>query len=73
MHRRQILKAIPAMWMTAPAVATASPNPAVNNLEQMLEKLRAKIEEDMPDLTSLQITYDPANVKVPLMVVALRV
>ena len=60
------------MWMTAPAVATASPKPAAN-LEQMLEKLRAKIEEDMPDLTSLQITYDPANVKVPLMVVALRV
>lgn len=72
MHRRQILKAIPAMWLTAPAVAIASPKPAVN-LESMLERLREKINEDMPDLTSLQITYDPANIKVPLMVVALRV
>ena len=60
------------MWLTAPAVAIASPKPAVN-LESMLERLREKINEDMPDLTSLQITYDPANIKVPLMVVALRV
>lgn len=72
MHRRQILKAIPAMWLTAPAVAHSSTN-QVENLETMLERLRSKIEQELPDLTSLQITYDPANVKVPLMVVALRV
>ena len=72
MHRRQILKAIPAMWLTAPAVAHTSTK-QVENLETMLERLRSKIEQELPDLTSLQITYDPANVKVPLMVVALRV
>lgn len=71
MQRRHFISGLPAVWLSAPAVAQAiEPK---ETLEAMLEKLRHRIEEDMPDLSSLQISYDPGNVKVPLMVVALRV
>jgi hypothetical protein len=70
-NRRHLITGLPAIWLSAPAVAKSTV--PVETLETMLEKLRHRIEEDMPDLTDLQITYDPKNVKVPLMVVALRV
>lgn len=72
MQRRQVLAGIPAIWLSTHAAA-APKLPEVETLEAMLEKLRLKIHQDMPDLSSVQITYDPANIKVPLMVLALRV
>lgn len=71
MHRRQLIMGVPAIWLAAPTIAKAGEPP--DTLEIMLEKLRHKIHEDMPDLSDLQINYDPGNQKVPLMVVALRV
>lgn len=72
MHRRQLLAGLPAVWLSTHA--NAEPKlPEVETLEAVLEKLRLKIHQDMPDLSSVEITYDPANIKVPLMVLALRV
>lgn len=70
--RRQILQGLPAIWLANSALAAQSPEPA-ETLEAMLGKLRDKIHDEMPDLSKVQITYDPANRKVPLMVLAMRV
>lgn len=71
-HRRQLIIGAPAMWFASPAVATPE-EAKVETLEALLEKLRSKINEDMPDVRKVEISYDPTNKKVPLMVLAMRV
>lgn len=71
--RREFLSSIPAIWLTSPVMADARIDAERETLQEILDKLRDRVTEDMPDLSKLQITYDPGNKKVPLMVLALRV
>lgn len=61
-----------AVWL-ATEQSSANADTQAETLEQMLETLRSKIISDIPNLSKVQISFDPNDAKVPLMIVALRV
>jgi hypothetical protein len=42
-------------------------------LAGLVSQIRPAIENEMPDVTSIEVTYDPEDQKVPLMILAFRV
>lgn len=42
-------------------------------LAAIVSQIRPVIENEMPDVTSIEVTYDPEDKKVPLMILAFRV
>jgi len=43
------------------------------SLAALVSQIRPVIQNDMPDVTSIEVTYDPEDRKVPLMILAFRV
>lgn len=64
--RREVLLGISTVTLIpAPAKGTGT-------VAQLLSELRCQIEDELPDVKQVEITYDPTDKRLPLMVMAYR-
>ncbi|WP_440852305.1 hypothetical protein [Sinorhizobium sp. 22678] len=60
--------------LAAAGAVVASPKVAHSErLQSMTEQIEAVIRRELPDLKSLEITYNPEDERCPLVVVAFRI
>lgn len=69
MLRREFFSFASGVAIAAPEIAKSKPV----SLAALISEIRPVIQNDMPDVTSIEVTYDPEDRKVPLMILAFRV
>jgi hypothetical protein len=69
MLRREFFSFASVAAVTAPQIIKNKPA----GLAALISEVRQTIENEMPDVTSIEVTYDPEDRKVPLMILAFRV
>ncbi|RVH87766.1 hypothetical protein CN204_04345 [Sinorhizobium meliloti] len=68
MRRREFFSFAAATAVAAPSIAQSN-GAAQSTIEQIGEIVR----RELPDIKSLEITYDPEDSRVPLMILAFRI
>jgi hypothetical protein len=69
MLRREFFSFASGAAVSAPDIVKSKPK----SLAALVSEIRPAIQNDMPDVTSIEVTYDPEDRKVPLMILAFRV
>lgn len=69
MLRREFFSFASGAAVTAPQIINAQGN----SLAALIAQLRPVIQSEMPDVTSIEVSFDPEDQKVPLMIMAFRV
>lgn len=69
MRRREFFSFASGAAVAAPQIVKSKQT----GLAALISQIRPLIQNDMPDVTSIEVTYDPEDRKVPLMILAFRV
>lgn len=69
MLRREFFSFASAAAVAAPQIVKRPPT----GLAALVSQLRPVIQNEMPDVTTIEVAYDPEDQKVPLMILAFRV
>lgn len=67
MFRREFFTFAAGGVTAAPQIVHSAVSPSFT------EQIAAEIRRELPDVKSLEITYDPEDTRVPLMILALRI
>lgn len=69
MLRREFFSFASVAAVTAPQLITEQKT----GLAALIAQIRSAVQSEMPGVTSIEVTYDPEDQKVPLMIMAFRV
>lgn len=69
MQRREFFSLAAAGLAAAPSSLAES---RAHRLDDLLRKIEGLVREEIPDVTSVRVQYDPLNAEVPLMIMAFR-
>jgi len=69
MRRREFFSFASGAAVVVPQISNSKPL----GLAAIVSQIRPLIQNEMPDVTSIEVTYDPEDRKVPLMILAFRV
>lgn len=67
MNRREFFSFAAAGAVTSPAASQAA------DVNSLTEQIEAAIRHELPGVKTVEITYDPEDERVPLMILVLRV
>lgn len=68
MHRREFLSFAAGGAVVLPQAAEAN----TDRMDELICRLDAVVRAEIPEVTRVEVTYDPANTKLPLMILAFR-